>query len=238
MKHTLIYTVLCLSLSLIAASFIIHQRGQRSLPNLPEGSRLILAENFDDPSILSSFRQGEADLGHSAGSKDKPAWRISEGQLYGEGAHNAALWLKAPLPPGDLRISFTATALSEEGDVKCEVFGDGQHHQSGYILINGGWKNSVRAIARQDEHGEDRRDDHRCNTNPLSRRCAPAHQEQDWVIERRGQKIDWYIDGLFVLSYNDQNAIKGRHFGFNNWSAAVRFDRLRIYQLAVAHSAD
>ena len=35
--------------------------------------------------------------------------------------------------------------------LKCEFAGDGQHHQSGYILINGGWKNTVRAIARQDD---------------------------------------------------------------------------------------
>ena len=230
MKNTLVLCAISLCVSLSVIGFTIHQRGYRSLPILPDQAHLIFSEDFDKPDALSGFTQGLPDLGHKAGSDKQAAWRISEGALYAESAHNAALWLKTPLPSGDLRISFTATALSKEGDLKCEIFADGENHQSGYILINGGWKNSVRAIARQDEHGEDRHNDHRCSSTP-SRQCVTPQQEQEWVIERRGKRIDWYIDGRYTLSYHDAHPLKGRSFGFNNWFAGARFDKLRIYQL-------
>ena len=222
---------LCLFSSLLVIAFGIDSRGNQSLPPLSPEDQLVFSESFEAQRSLERFSQAEPDLGHKAGSSKTAAWRVLDGKLHAQEVHNAALWMKTALPEGDVRVSFVATALTKEGDVKCEFLGDGVHHQSGYILINGGWKNTVRAIARQDEHGEDRHDDYRCQRTP-HKKCIPAHQPQVWVIERRGQRIDWYIDGVFTLSYRDHNFINGRYFGFNNWSAHTQFDDLKVYKLA------
>jgi len=191
-------------------------------------AQLIVSENFDTVDALSRFRIAQPDLGFKAGSQDKPAWRIEGGRLVAHQAHNATLWLTQALPPGDLKVTFTAHALSKEGDVKCEFAGDGEHHQSGYIFINGGWKNTMRAIARQDEHGEDRREDGRCGKR---RECVPLNQDVKWEIERRGNVLTWYLNGQLALRYQDTYPLQGRYFGFNNWSAEVQYDDLRVYHL-------
>ena len=188
---------------------------------------LVLSEDFSAPSALNRFKQARPDLGFKAGSADRPAWRVHEGKLIGEGAHNATLWLQEAMPDGDVRVTFTARALSDEGDVKCEFAGDGALHQSGYVLINGGWKNSLRVIARQDEHGEDRREDRRCR----AQKCAPRDQEMRWALERRGDVLSWYLDGQLTLRYVDHNPLRGQFFGFGNWSAPVAFDDLKVYRL-------
>ena len=114
---------------------------------------------------------------HKAGT-----WRIDGGQLVLPVLINAALWLKQELPQR-VRIEFTAKAMSDDGDIKAEVFGDGRTHQSGYILLFGGWKNTVRAIARRDEHGEDRKNDNRCVRNGR-RRCV----ERGWSTNGRSRE--------------------------------------------------
>jgi hypothetical protein len=233
LRHFFIWISLVIVLVLILGFALSHRSGQ--VPVSLKGhqtARLILSESFDHATALSRFRVGQPDLGFKAGDDQHPAWRIEEGRLVPHKAHNATLWLTQPLPAGDLRISFTARALSKEGDVKCEISGDGVHHQSGYILINGGWKNTIRAIARQDEHGEDRREDRRCGKK---RQCVPLNKDVTWVIERRDHILTWYLDGRLVLRYEDPHPLTGHHFGFGNWSSGVQFDNLRIDQLS-AHA--
>jgi hypothetical protein len=83
-------------------------------------------------------------------------WTLSEGQVHSKGTQNKALWLKTPLPD-KVRVEFDAVSHSPDGDIKVEIFGDGREHESGYVLIFGGWRNKINAIARLDEHGEDRK---------------------------------------------------------------------------------
>ena len=221
-----------LSFSILIVIMMVYKDGTRRLKPLSKHAKLVFSEDFEQARSLEKFRQGQADLGHEVGGTDGngKAWTITDGRLTVSKAHNAALWLQQELPEGDLRISFTVQAHSDEGDVKCEIFGDGFNHQSGYILINGGWKNTVRAIARQDEHGEDRHDDHRCQKSP-QRRCIIKDQEETWVIERKNHEIYWYINEKFILAYRDSDPLGGRYFAFNNWSAPSSFDQLKIYQL-------
>lgn len=221
-----------LAITLVVIGLVVYQEGTQSLSPLPSDAKLVFAEDFNQTRALEQFRQGQPDLGHEVEGAEGngKAWVIKEGRLTVAKAHNAALWLQTKLPQGDLRISFTVQAHSDEGDVKCEVFGDGMNHQSGYILINGGWKNTVRAIARQDEHGEDRHNDHSCRLSP-HRKCVTKDQEETWVIEKRKGVIYWYINKRFILAERDSHPLEGRYFAFNNWSAPSSFDRLRIYQL-------
>ncbi|MCA9542365.1 MAG: hypothetical protein KC620_25885, partial [Myxococcales bacterium] len=190
------------------------------------GGHLVFSDDFSGPAIGDDyFASPEADLGWEAGT-----WTIVDGRLRAEKIHNAALWLKKPLPE-KVRIEFDARAESPEGDVKCEVFGDGRTHQSGYILIFGGWKNTINAIARQDEHGEDRKEDTRCAARKGRRLCVEPEVDYHWTIERTDGELRWYLDGNLFLTYDDRQPVRGRHFAFNDWEAPVTFDNLRIYDL-------
>src|SRR4051812_36880126 len=80
-------------------------------------------------------------------------WRVVDGQLVCPGVKQNALWLQAKLPQ-NVAVEFDARSQSPEGDIKVEIFGDGTDHASGYVLIHGGWNNSLSIIARRDEHGQ------------------------------------------------------------------------------------
>ncbi|HEY8077571.1 MAG TPA: hypothetical protein VIF62_25770, partial [Labilithrix sp.] len=93
------------------------------------------------------------------------AWRVEGGKLCGRGSHNHGVWLNRTLPI-DARIEFDAVAYSDEGDLKCEVWGDGHSFATGtsytnatsYLAILGGWHNTLHVLARLNEHGQDRKE--------------------------------------------------------------------------------
>lgn len=78
-------------------------------------------------------------------------WRIVNGQLFSPGVGNNPLWLKARLP-ADVRIEFDVRSEGTDGDVKCEAFGDGRNHSTGYLFLYGAWHNQESRIAKLDEH--------------------------------------------------------------------------------------
>ena len=43
--------------------------------------------------------------------------------------------------------------------------------------------------------------------------------------------VRWYLDGKFIVAYDDADPVKGHQFGWNNWATDVRFDDLRIFAL-------
>jgi hypothetical protein len=195
----------------------------RTQPASKQGT-LVFSDDFNRTALGSQYLPAAPDRGHKAGT-----WRIEDGRLKAENIHNAVLWLQEALPE-QVRVEFTSRAESATGDVKCEIFGDGKTHQSGYILIFGGWHNTVNAIARQDEHGEDRKQDSRCGQG-RQRRCVEPKVDYQWAVERTDDTVRWYLDGQLFLTFPDAHPIRGRFFGFSNWEAPVTFDDLRIYDL-------
>lgn len=148
-------------------------------------------------------------------------WRIREGRVAGQGDRNEGLWLDFPLPER-VRIEFDARASSDEGDLKCEVFASEPRHQAGYVVILGGWHNTVSVIARLDEHGDDRLE------SPAQAEKGRVHH---FVLVRVSDTLRWYLDGSLLLEYHDEDPLRGRYFGFNDWNAPVEFDNLRIFEL-------
>lgn len=196
-------------------------------PEAPStGGALIFSDDFERGD-LSGYQQAKPDPGWKAGT-----WTVKDGRLHAEKIHNAALWLKTELPE-KVRIEFDARAHTATGDVKCEVFGDGRTHQSGYIAIHGGWNNSITTLARQDEHAEERKVDNRaCRRRGQRARCVEPDLDYHWVIERTGDDVKWFIDGALVLVYRDAHPLQGKHFAFSNWEAKVSFDNLKIFDLS------
>jgi hypothetical protein len=169
------------------------------------------------------------------------AWHIDKGRLCVAGAKNKGLWLKRRIPES-ARIEFDAIALSAEGDIKVELWGDGRSGASGttysdatgYIAIFGGWKNTKHVLARLDEHANDRllvevepgSDDERA-------RPVEVGQVYRFAVERRG-RLRWSVGNLTYFDFQDDAPLAGPghdHFGFNGWSAPVCFDNLRILAL-------
>lgn len=173
----------------------------------------------------------------------KSAWRIEKGKLCGTGARNHGVWLQRTLPV-NARIEFDAMTEDTDGDLKAELWGDGRSYATGasytnatsYLTIYGGWKNTIHALARLNEHGKDRKevavdkdsDDPR--QHPVS-----AHQSYRFKIERTdGHTIRWWVNDTEMFTFDDPQPLAGAghdHFGFNDWDVKVCFDNVKVTPL-------
>lgn len=188
-------------------------------------------DDFSDPSTV------EKNYWSSGGH-----WRVVNGELLSPGVKNNPLWLKAKLPE-NVAVEFDARSMSPEGDLKVEIFGDGSDHASGYVLIHGGWNNSISVIARLDEHGvalerfrqqggvfrQDTRV--RVEARPFPVQLGRTYR---WRIERRGPSLRWFIDGQPFMQFDDPLPLKGAghdRLGFSSWEAQLFFDNLRVEPL-------
>jgi hypothetical protein len=167
-------------------------------------------------------------------------WRIANGQLLSPGAKNNPLWLKAALP-ADVQVDFDARSDSPDGDIKAEIFGNGYDHASGYMLIFGGWNNSITTIARLDEHGVPVS---AMMPNPLPHDGQVRVERRDlkvepgrtyhWTIRRQGGTLSWALDGQPVMEIIDPQPLRGAghdRFAFNTWDVDVLYDNLKITPL-------
>jgi hypothetical protein len=162
------------------------------------------------------------------GSKWKKAggtWTIADGALHSTGEHNIPLFLDVRLPK-NAKIEFTAWSRSPAVDTKVEVFGDGTRHESGYIVIVGGWNNSITTIARLDEH-EKTRVEKRTRWEP--------NKKYRWTVQRTdGHTIELFLDGMPVIAYDDKEPLTGARnafMAFSNWESDVFYDDLVITPL-------
>lgn len=168
-----------------------------------------------------------------------PAWvqtgpgaTVDRGVLKLQDLRNHPVWLDLALPD-DIRIEFDAWATTEEGDVKVELAGDGRssatsvnYVATGYVVIFGGWNNSLNAIVRRNEHGRQRE----TSTEPKVEPGVRYH----FALTRSGSEIRWEIDGQEVLIYEDEAPLRGPghdHFAFSGWEAQTHFDNLVIEAL-------
>lgn len=178
------------------------------------GGTLVASEDFGGAELPAGWR--------AAGS----AWKVEDGWLSVAGARNDALWFQTPLPD-QVRVEFLAMSLSPEGDLKFEIFGDGSTHESGYVGIFGGWRNSLNIIARLDEHGDDRL------VGAEGVQVEPNRTYRMAVV-RTDARLRWYVDGELFLTYDDPAPLRGPEhafFAFNDWDVPVRFDEFRVFDL-------
>jgi hypothetical protein len=164
--------------------------------------------------------------------------KIKDGKLNMVLAHNHPIWLRRKLPR-NVQIDFDAVSESPAGDLKCELYGDGEsfdpdkgrYDPTSYMIVFGGWNNSKSIISRLGEHEEAvkaARD--REGTQPLVILGRSYH----FTITRRGGLIDWKLDGAPYLSWNDPDPLAGsghEFFAINDWEADVSFDNLTIRPL-------
>ncbi len=171
------------------------------------------------------------------------AWKIEDGKLCGQGAHNHGVWLTKVLPV-NARIEFDAMSTSDDGDLKTEVWGDGQSAATGvsynnatsYLAILGGWKNTLHVLARLNEHGGDRKEI-KVDKESDDPRQKPVIKGQVYrfKVERTdGKTVRFSVDGVEYLSFVDANPLAGAghdHFGFNEWEAKTCYDNVKVTPL-------
>lgn len=171
------------------------------------------ADDFNRPQLGPRYPPGVA------------SWRVVDGALSSIGDHNQPLWLDVPLA-NNVRVELTAWSRSAAVDTKIEIFGDGLRHESGYIIILGGWQNTISTIARLGEHERGRVE---------VRRKWEKDRRYRWTVQRTdGKTLELFIDGELVLAYQDQQPLFGprnNRLGFTSWESEVFYDDLVITPL-------
>jgi hypothetical protein len=209
-------SVVALGLALVAAC----QEVPRTYSTRGEAGTEIFRDDFERTELGPSWKQ-TAD-----------GARLDNGVLKLADLRNHPLWLDLALPD-DVRIEFDAWAASDEGDIKVELGGDGKsvatslnYIATGYVLVFGGWNNTLNVIARRNEHGRDRA----TATEPM----PMAGRRYHFAITRSASELVWEIDGRVVLELDDPAPLRGAghdHFAFSGWEAETHFDNLVIEAL-------
>jgi hypothetical protein len=189
------------------------------------------------PKVEAPFRDDftRAELGADWNATDPAAYRIADGRMTVANAYNHPAWLRRRLPD-DVVIDVDVLSRSPAGDIKLELFGDGASYDpdkgaytsTGYVLIFGGWNNSLSVICRQEEHGAGRK------AERADVRVEPG-RTYHFTIKRQigaqGGAIDWSVDGKPFLAWTDPEPLAGaghEHLAVNDWQADVSFDNLVI----------
>jgi hypothetical protein len=191
-----------------------------------------LACRAKDPAIAAPFadRFERAELG-TDWNATSPQYHLAAGKLRVQNAYNHPAWLRQRLPR-DVVIDVDVSSNSAVGDIKIELFGDGEsfdhdrgaYTSTGYVFIFGGWHNSLSVLCRINEHDDGRK------AERADVRVQPG-RTYHWTVTRRGGTIDWKIDGQPFLSWTDPDPLAGKgheYLGVNDWESDVSFDNLEI----------
>jgi hypothetical protein len=225
---------------------LLHYALLRGTP--PATAQLPYLQDFSDGSAV------ERDFASVGGF-----WRAVNGELLAPGVKNNPLWLKAALPQ-DVAIEFDVRSEYPEGDIRVELFGDGTDTGSGYVLVHGGWNNSLSVLARKDVNAPSLQVLQRQAARSAERMGLPTadlvhtgiltedtpvrvesntfpvqgRRTYHYRIERRGTLVRWSIDGQPFLELNDPFPLKGRghdRLGLSGFESQIFFDNLRVVPL-------
>ncbi len=185
-----------------------------------------------DDSISAPFSEDfeRAELGPNWNAT-APSYHIADGRLTVSNAYNHPAWLRKKLPR-NASVEFDAMSKSTAGDLKIELYGDGEsfdpdkggYVSTGYVLIFGGWRNSLSVICRNNEHDDGRK----------AERTAPKVElgrSYHWSVTRKDGAIDWRIDGQPFLNWTDPEPLAGtghEYLAVDDWEAEVTFDNFKI----------
>jgi Domain of unknown function (DUF6250) len=157
-------------------------------------------------------------------------WRIVDGQLFSgdKSNNNAGIWIKKAVLPENYRIEFKAKSVKGnnkvfQGDMKCEFGGVEPAHISGYVMILGGWQNTLNTLCRLEEH----------TGRLVIDQSRKVKEGQTYLIQlvKSAGELQWYLDKKLFLTTTDKEPLTGPNFGFNNWNSRFYIDDVKIFAL-------
>jgi hypothetical protein len=199
----------------------------------------------EEPLLTAPFVDNfdRADLGADWYSTSYAAYSIRNGRVCTAKPRNHPLWLKRKLP-ANVRVEFEAIPLSNNADVKAELFGDGcsydttggDYTSTAYVAVLGAHNNTEHWLAREYEHGPE------AKKTPLiagSDTIANSKlvQSTTYKVELSrtdGKELRLSVNGTLVHAMEDPAPLQGDghdHFAFDGWDAPVCFDKLVVTPL-------
>ncbi len=200
----------------------------------------------EDPLLTAPFVDNfdRADLGVSDWSSTSyGAYSIRNGRVCTAKPRNHPLWLKRKLP-ANVRVEFDAIPLTNNGDIKAELFGDGcgfdttgnEYTSTAYVAVLGAHNNTEHWLARLYEHGPEAR---------ITRLIAGGDSIADSklvqgttykfeLVRTDGKEVRFLVNGTLVHAMPDAQPLAGEghdHFAFDGWDAQVCFDKLTVTPL-------
>jgi hypothetical protein len=156
-----------------------------------------------------------------------PRWTFFSGYTY---RGNAVIWNKRKFK-GDVTVEFYAAIKMDRArgskygyasDINCVISSDGKNASSGYNFLFGGYQNQKSCITRNKEI-----------VASTSRHVIPIglniHRRWFYLrVEKRGNKLIYYIDGTKVLEYTDPKPLTGDRIGFWTYNNGIMVSRVRI----------
>jgi hypothetical protein len=171
------------------------------------------------------------------------AYSIRNGRLCTAKPRNHPLWLKRKLP-ANVRVEFEAIALSNNADIKVELFGDGcgydtngnEYTSTGYVAVLGAHNNTEHWLARLYEHGpEARKTPLIAGSDSIANSKLVQGTTYKFELARTdGKELRFLVNGTLVHAMPDAQPLAGEghdHFAFDGWDAPVCFDKVTVTPL-------
>ncbi|HEX6765080.1 MAG TPA: hypothetical protein VF103_06370, partial [Polyangiaceae bacterium] len=122
------------------------------------------------------------------------------------------------------------------GDGASSAKGTSYVDATSYIVIFGGWKNSLHVLARLDEHASNRRELRLIpgSEDPRLQRVAEGRSYRFEIERSDGRTVRFTVDDALILAFDDSEPLAGpghEYFGFNDWDVPVCFDDVLVTPL-------
>ncbi|HPD15358.1 MAG TPA: hypothetical protein PLE19_10425 [Planctomycetota bacterium] len=190
---------------------------------------------FSDTVKVYTFSRASSDWRPAAGTWEisnrwecDPRWSFFSG--VPDASSLAAIWNKNAFD-GDVSVEFAVgpkmdtskggTAYKYTRDFNVTICADGQDLSSGYSFLYGGWDNKETAITRGNTVVA------RCDS--VIPRSSGIHRRWFYLkAEKRGNTLNFFVDGVRVLTYKDPDPLPGNRVGIWTWGNGIMVSRVRI----------
>ena len=158
-----------------------------------------------------------------------PRWSFFSGVPPRE-SPMALIWNKLSFE-GDVSVEFAVgpKMVSARGggsyryarDFNVSICADGQDPTSGYSFVFGGWDDTRTAIVRRKKV--------LATSSFLIPRSSSIHRKWYYIkAEKRGNTLNFWIDGTRVLTCTDPNPLRGSRVAIWSWDCPIMVARVRI----------
>jgi len=190
---------------------------------------------FSDNVKVYTFSRASSDWRPAAGTWEissrwecDPRWSFFSG--VPEGRTLAAIWNKHALE-GDVTVEFAVGPKMETArggtnyqytrDFNVTICADGKDLTSGYSFLFGGWDNTITAITRGTKIV--------AKSDSVIPRASGIHRRWFYIkVEKLGSTLNFYVDGVRVLTYADPQPLPGNRMALWTWGNGIMVSRVRI----------